>query len=249
MLFPFTHILFARNILGKLNNEIILGAVFPDAVISGFIDHEETHQKNLELYNYLNRTGVFRDFARAAITHGTRPKGLDYFCDEKYIHFERGYAFETSRPLVNKVVKCCNLPEEMGLWKAHNFIEMAVELWIYQQNKSIYNCFAEALEDQNLILALSQMLAPFYDAPAAKVAMSFPVYGEYVIMPEVTPLELANKYAAQTYKKHCIKINVNDTAEVIEEALELIKPSIVEFLEYAKQQVSLELERLTSRNY
>ena len=236
-MFPYTHICFAKDILGDLNNEIILGAIFPDTVIAGFLEHAQTHQRCTDVYNYLTGVGVFRDFSTALITHGTCPKGLDFYCDEKYLDFERGYAFEMARPLISKVVKCCKLPERMGWWKAHNFIEMAAELWVYNNHSDSYKKLAQALDDHNLILALSQQLALFYGISVTKIALSFPIYGEFVVMDEVTPVALARKYGKQTAKKHGINIDVPGAASVIEEALEIVNQTFLDFLQTCQNKV------------
>jgi len=236
-MFPYTHICFAGDILGEVNNEIVLGAVFPDTVIAGFLEHGHTHRQSGAIYNYLNRLGIFNDFAEAVITHGTTPEGMDYYCDEKYLHFEKGYAFEMARPLVDKVVKC-GLPENMGLWKAHNFIEMAADLWLYNKRRDYRNSLEKALEDRDLILGLSQILAPFFNISVGKLVMSFPIYGEFVLTKEITPLELAQKFRKQTAKKHGINIDVHAAANVISEAVELVDESFPDFWHLCEHKVS-----------
>lgn len=243
-MFPYTHICFARDVLGKINNEIILGAIFPDTAISGFIDHKETHRGSAEVYRYFRRLGVFDDFSLGLITHAIDLKGLDYFCDEKYLNYEKGYAFEMARPLVDKVVKCCHLPEQMGWWKAHNFIEMATELWIYQNRTDCHGFLDKALDDLDLILGISHVLAPFYDIPAGKMAMSFPIYGEFVLMEKVTALELAKKYHQQTLKKHQIEIDIQGTADVIEQAVDIVERTLPEFMKFCERHTRSVIENL-----
>jgi hypothetical protein len=236
-LFPYTHICFAGDVLGELNNEIVLGAVFPDTVIAGFLEHAQTHQQCGEIYRYFTEAGLFNNFAAAAITHGTTPEGLDYYCDEKYLDFEKGYAFEMARPLVKKVVKCCRLPDRMGWWKAHNFVEMAAELWLYARRQEYHGYLARALDDRPLIRALSRPLASFYGLSAAQMVESFPIYGECVLIAQVTPLDLAGKYGEQTARKHGIGIDVPAAAEVIEEALGIVDRTFPEFFKTCRQRV------------
>ncbi|MDT3700691.1 MAG: hypothetical protein RO469_14870 [Thermincola sp.] len=236
-MFPYTHICFAKDVLGDLTNEIVLGAVFPDTIIAGFIEHSETHRRCAQLYSYLSRVGLFQNFAKGAITHGSAPQGLDYYCDEKYLDFSHGFAFQQALPLVEKVIKACNLPEEMGLWKAHNFIEMSAELWMYNNRTDCYGYLAKALDDQNLILDLSELLAPFFDVPIGKIAMSLPIYGEYVLLGEVTAPKLAEKYSLQTKKKHGINIDIAAAAEIIEEGLLIVDNTLPEFMTFSVTEV------------
>ncbi len=248
-MFPYTHICFAGDVLGELNNEIVLGAVFPDTVIAGFLEHAQTHQQCGEIYRYFMEAGLFGNFAAAAITHGTMPEGLDYYCDEKYLDFEKGYAFERARPLVDKVVRCCRLPDRMGWWKAHNFIEMAAELWLYHRRQEYHGYLARALDDRPLIWALSRPLASFYGLSAAQMVASFPIYGECVLIAQVTPLDLAGKYGEQTARKHGIGIDVPAAACVIEEALEIVDRTFPEFFETCRQRVRNLIETLNNPEY
>lgn len=237
-MFPYTHICFTKDVLGDLNSELVLGAVFPDTVIAGFLEHGETHRRCAQLHSFLSRVGSFQNFAKAAITHGTSPQGLDYFCDEQYQEFPKGFAFEQARPLVDKVVKACNLPEEMGLWKAHNFIEMGCELWMYNNRQDCYGYLNKALDNRDLILALSELLAPFFDLPVGKIAMSFPIYGEYVLLGEVTAPKLAEKFSLQTKKKHGINIDVPAATDVIEEAFAIVDKTLPEFMAHCTTEVN-----------
>ena len=236
-MFPYTHICFARDILGRLNHEIILGAVFADTVLGGPLEHPDTHRRAGEVFNYLASQGCFRDFALGNITHGIVPAGLDYYCDEKYLNFERGYAFETARPLVDRVIACCNLPEEMGWWKAHNFIEMSTDLLFCREQGDAYHLLREALADKELISRISGFLAGFYKVPAAALAESFPVYGSYVLMDEVTPLALARKFEHQTKHKHNIAIDVPGAARIIEDGLNLTENALPKFWRYCTDKV------------
>lgn len=236
-MFPYTHICFAKDVLGDMTSEMVLGAVFPDTVIAGFLEHSETHRRCAQLHNFLSRVRLFQNFAKAVITHGTTPHGLDYYCDEEYHDFSKGFAFEQARPLVNKVIKACKLPEDMGWWKAHNFIEMGCELWMYNNRQDCYGHLAKALDDRGLILSLSELLAPFFDVPVGKIAMSFPIYGEYVLLGEVTAPKLAEKYGLQTKKKHGINIDVAAAADVIEDALVIVNQSLPEFMAFCTTEV------------
>ncbi len=248
-MFPYTHICFAGDIFGSLNDETVLGAVFPDTVIAGFLEHADTHRRCGDIYKYLAGAGRFTDFAAAAVTHGTVPEGLDYYCDEKYLDFERGYAFEMARPLVDKVIKYCRLPEKMGWWKAHNFIEMAAELWLYESRQEYRGYLARALDNQNLIRDLAQLLAPFYGLTTAKMALSFPIYAECILLDEVTPMCLAGKYGEQTARKHGIKVDVPGAANIIEEALIIVDRTLPDFIQNCRRNVRKLMDALRNREF
>jgi len=236
-MFPYAHICFARDVLGRLNHEIVLGAVFADTVIESPLTHEDTHRRAGELFAYLAGLGRHRDFALGAVTHSVVPAGLDYYCDEKYLHYERGYAFETARPLVPRVISCCRLPEEMGWWKAHNFIEMSAELLIYRQRGEAYHLLRDALADQDRIAGLSKALSDFYQVPPVDLAASFPAYGSHILLDAVTPLTLAEKYNRQMVHKHDISIDITGAASLIDEGQNLVTESLPGFWQHCTKQV------------
>lgn len=236
-MFPYTHICFAKDVLGRLNHEVVLGAVFADTVITGPLAHEDTHRRAGELFEYLARLEWHRDFALGALTHSVVPAGLDYYCDEKYLDFERGYAFETGRTLVSRVISCCRLPEQMGWWKAHNFIEMSTELQFYRRRGEAYHLLRDALAEHELIARLSTALAGFYQASATELAASFPDYGSFVLLNEVTPLSLAEKYDRQMQQKHGISIDVPGAANLIEEGVNLVEVSLPGFWRHCVDRV------------
>jgi hypothetical protein len=178
------------------------------------------------------------------VTHGTTPEGLDYYCDENYQDCGIGYAFKMAAPLVDKVVKHCHLPEEMGLWKAHNFIEMAADLWLYNHFGQYRGLLAQALADRELIIELCKILAPFYDISLGKLSMSFPIYAEFVLLDEVTALGLAKKFNQQTARKHGIEIDIPGATGIIEEAVDMIDQNLPEFLQSSEEKVGALLASL-----
>ncbi len=129
-MYPQTHIYFAEKVLARENDSVALGSVFPDMIIGRYFNHLKAHSRGAEIYRYLRNNGAFSDFRDGVVTHGFDPKGLDYYGDEKYLDYERGYCFERGRPFVLATVMACNIPYEMGWWKAHNIIEMGVELLV-----------------------------------------------------------------------------------------------------------------------
>ena len=150
-MFPVTHIWFGEKVLGELDNQSILGTIFPDMVISGCLDYDTTHKSGWKLYEFFKKEyPEFLGFARGTISHGVDPKGLDYYGDEKYRGIEKGYCFQKAMEIVDKVVGC-SIPKELGLWKAHNFIEMAIEVEIDELNPVAHAKMKAAMKDQRVL--------------------------------------------------------------------------------------------------
>ncbi len=237
-MFPVTHIWFGERVLGKLNNMGILGTIFPDMVISGCFSHEETHRAGWKLFDFLvSKDEYFRPFALGTITHGVNPTGLDYFGDEKFPGGEKGYCFQKAEIIKNKVIEACNIPEEFGLWKGHNFIEMAIEMEIYDKNIDIDYRMKSALADKYEITKISRALAEYYLLNSEDVSHCIDQFGKYVELENPSSSSLAFKYDLQMIKKHGISIDIKKSTKIIEESREIIKEDIFDFFDFAENEV------------
>jgi len=227
-LFPQTHVYFAEKVLGKINDAVALGSVFPDMAIGAGVNRDISHSSGLEMLKFLGADRALRDFAMANITHGVNPDGLDYYGDEKNPPDERGYCFEKGRSLVEATIKACNIPPEMGWWKAHNIVEMGIEMrisasGIYGQH--LYTAF----QNSSLIGIVCDRLAAFFGReplPFVKRMSSFP---SYIDLTCSTAESLAVKYDYQMYYKHSIHVNIAKVAKLISLAAEMVDDDIEDF--------------------
>lgn len=183
------------------------------------------------------------DFARGIITHGISPHGLDYFGDEKYSSCERGYCFEKGRPLVEQTILACNIPSEMGWWKAHNIIEMGIELRISTRG-SYGRAIRQAFNNERLIKQIGDWIQELtgYDRDLLKSQIvSFPGYIEVF---QATAQSLAHKYRIQMFARHRININTAEVAKLIEIAADLVDDDLMDFFHVTNGNVVSVLEEI-----
>lgn len=239
-MFPQTHVYFAEKVLGRRSDAITLGSIFPDILVGTGIDHKRAHSLGLELLTMFHDSGELKDFALGVATHGISPRGLDYFGDEKYPGYELGYCFEKGRPLVARTIEACNLPERMGLWKAHNIVEMGIEMKI--SNRDHYGqVLRRAFNNHKLIAHLAQALAAITGDTGRlkKRIASFPGYIE--VYP-ATAQSLAGKYRIQMYARHKININTAGVARLIEIAADIVDDDLAEFFRTAEEHMQREIK-------
>lgn len=238
-MFPITHIWFGEKVLGELNNMGILGTIFPDMVISGCFSHEMTHRAGWKLFDFLlAKDKAFMPFAAGTITHGVNPTGLDYFGDESFPGGEKGYCFQKAAFIKNEVIEACNIPEEYGLWKGHNFIEMAIEMEIYSENQYINTRMKNALNDVSTIKIIGKALAEFYTLKTEDVINCIEQFGKYVELEKPSPGSLAAKYDIQMKKKHGINIDIVKSEKIIQNSREIIKEDVFEFFSFTENEVT-----------
>lgn len=232
-------------VLGRTSDAITLGSLFPDMIINARINHTMAHSLGKKMLHVVKENHALADFARGIITHGISPQGLDYFGDEKYPGCERGYCFEKGRPLVKQTIEACNIAPEMGWWKAHNIVEMGIELRI--SNQGAYgSAIRQAFGNQELIDQVVDLLAKLtgYNGEGLKTRIAgFPGYIEVF---EATAQSLADKYRIQMYARHRITINTDKVARLIEIAAEQVEDDLADFFSYSQDNVIRQLDELES---
>jgi hypothetical protein len=141
----------------------VLGSIFPDTVIKCCLTYDQTHNIGWGLYDYFSEYAEeYLDFAKAMVTHTVTPKGLDFYGDEEYGSGYKGYCFQKAAAIEKEVIEACNIPDKFGLWKAHNFIEMGIEMNITYTEKELVNIFHKGLADTKLINQLSSHIDKYF---------------------------------------------------------------------------------------
>jgi hypothetical protein len=204
------------------------------------ITHTDSHRRGLELLAFARARVAasapgaheFAAFVVGALTHGSAPHGFDWYSDEAYddpLPDGRGYAFQRAAPLAAETAAACRLPPDLGLWKAHNIIEMACDQRIYAADKTVGERLLVALGDARLVERVAGHLAAFYEKPAARLAASIGNFATWWALPETTALQ-ARIYAHQVEVKHHVA-NVDQAAlaRLIERAEALVAPDRAKF--------------------
>ncbi len=236
-MFPITHIWFSNMVLGYTNHLTILGAIFPDACVSKHLTHDITHKCDWTFFDYImEEKQELSDFAKAVVTHTILPKGLDYYCDEQYMG-SNGYCFQKAVLIVDDVVDACNLPAEYGLWKAHNFIEMAVELEVIKKNPWASQLFSEALCDEYSIKTLESVIESYFGLIPGSMKNSFKRFESFAGITETNSYKLAMQYDFNMQKRHGINIDIGKSSKIIEVCRHIIKKDFMEFISIAEDRV------------
>lgn len=245
-MYPQTHVYFAETILQKQGDTISLGSILPDMLIGCGFSHSEAHSKGIDIYRFIDPESYLKDFGRAVASHGFVPEGLDYYGDEKYQDFEKGYCFEKARPFIEQTVDACNIPPEMGWWKAHNIVEMGVESLIsssYHYSEQIRS----ALNNKGLINDVDQLLHDLWQEKDLNFAVRVQKFAEFVEIEQASPALLARKYHFQMRVKHKVDINIKKVAALIKEAAEKVTVDISDFFRNSSIMVKSNLQKMESR--
>lgn len=242
-MYPQTHVYFAETVLGKQGDIVTLGSILPDMLIGKYFNHNEAHSKGVEIYNFAGKDGLILDFGRAVSTHGFSPKGLDYYGDEKYLDYERGYCFEKARPFIARTVEACNIPAEMGWWKAHNIIEMGVET-IISSTDYYSERIKNALYNRYLINKVDEMLQELWKKNSLNFARRVERFAGFVEIERATAESLAKKYYLQMQFRHHVDIDVKKVAKLINDAAESVILDLKDFFNTTSDMVKNNIRAL-----
>lgn len=245
-MFPLCHIYFANKTINNPSCFAFLGSVCPDIITSEFLRRDITHYNTEDLYKYFRYRGRdMEEFATGAVTHGVDLKGLDYYSDESYPGMNMGYCFEKGRIIENQVVECCNLPDKWGLWKAHNFIEMAFELYVVRHHNWITEKFREIFADDNIIRNVSQELKSYYHISASIFEESFINFSNFFNYSTINESTMMKGYSVQLKEKHGIKnMDIEKAVIQVKRAADIIRPDIDNFFNLTVPRVKQGIETL-----
>ncbi len=210
-MFPIAHAWLLTRLVPEPPLAGYLGCIWPDMLFESPMTHKESHHEGLRLVEHLRAMAPgaardeFRAFVVGALSHGSEPHGFDWLSDESWGGrplAEKGYAFQRGRVIASAAARACGVAEEQGLWKAHNFVEMAFERTLYDANPALGDSLAAACTDDALTRRIGAVLADIF--PYAADALVSPMR----LFPEVAALRPADHgiqaefYAMQVRLKH-----------------------------------------------
>lgn len=242
-LYPQTHVHFAETLIGRESDQVTLGSILPDMLVSNWFKHSEAHSKGAEIYKFLVKNCSLLDFGQAVLTHGFIPKGLDYYGDEKYLDFEKGYSFEKARPFVEKTIEACNIPPEMGWWKAHNIIEMGVELLVGSAG-DYSERLKSAFTNHALVSEVNEMLYTLWPDKDLNFIKRAERFLNFIEVEKPSVESLAQKYRVQMLIKHQTEIDTKKTSHLIYQAAESVTSDIFQFFQNVTGSVKKNIEDL-----
>jgi len=228
--FPIIHTLFAKELIeshlaGSLKRQrqesrlILLGSVLPDIMAAMGSNRNFGHTMGEAFFDYcLGKSSSSIWAALGVISHGIEPFGVDYYADEHWADKGNGWCFLLCEPYVPKVVEYCSLPENFGLWKAHNFVEMSAELTIARQMPEVAGYLLEALDNEAALSVLAEDLHHFTGIKHQVVADTFMSMKRVFALEQVDAPNLAERYARQLQRNYQIQgSNTGKMAGLIEE--------------------------------
>lgn len=239
-MFPVAHGWLLAQVADEPSPAAFLGCVWPDMLFGSPLAHPQSHRSGAGLLAFARSlpAGAERDeftaFVRGVISHGSEPRGFDWYSDDGYGEVApevKGYAFQRGRPLATRTAAACGVAEGQGLWKAHNIVEMAFERPLLQADGRAAASLAAACADADLMARIAEPLARYFGLASAGLAESMRRFAEMVELTPTTLDALAQAYVGQTRYRHPgAQPDASALADLIGEAEELIAADRDEYL-------------------
>ena len=218
-MFTMTHMYFSFEFLDK-NNAVTLGAMFPDTFIFSPLTYQQTHSNAKKLVEFcVANYPQYIQFAQSVLLHET----LDYFGDKNWEGSGVGYCFINGRDLVSDIMRVYDTHDEsFATFKAHNFIEMAIQVLLVDTYPGLPELFREAINDIVLIDGLAGMLGDYYKVDCDVIKRSllrFPTVVEYE---DPSLRNMIAKSNLQTLIKNKKTIDIDEGIKLISQAREIL---------------------------
>ncbi|MGH2516760.1 MAG: hypothetical protein ACRDHP_13995, partial [Ktedonobacterales bacterium] len=206
-MYPLAHAWMLTRLVHTPAPAAYLGCVWPDMRFDGTLSHAQSHRSGAALAAYANTLAdsagavAFRAFVAGVLTHGSEPRGFDWYSDEEYggrQPEDKGYAFQRGKILSADAAAACDVPEYQGWWKAHNLIEIAFERPFCAAHPELGERLAAACADDELIERIASQLAGFFNLSMEKLAAPMRRFREVVLFRPESARAWAPMYALQT---------------------------------------------------
>jgi len=143
---PLAHVYISTRVTGQRSPLLILGSILPDICTTSEqqIGREQIHNSPKEFSEFIDKNyPVLADLGLGVRLHSHVGGGADFYSDD----LEVGYAKLEGAKISRDVAHLLEIPDgDISLVLSHNFIEMAVDLHLYQNQRETWNMYNEGIE-------------------------------------------------------------------------------------------------------
>lgn len=241
-MYPIAHAWLIQRLIPDATSAHFLGCVWPDMLYDSPLTHPQSHRSGRLLVERARSVAdasaaeIVRAFVAGVLSHGSEPRGFDWYCDEEYggqPAAARGFAFQHGLALADETADACGIDRALGWWKAHNIVEMACERPLYTANPALGERLAAACADTALHATTADFLADVLGGVSAD-ALAAPMrrFAGVVELRPASHAALAEVYALQVRLKHPgATPDVAALAELIARAERAIAPEMEDYLD------------------
>ena len=231
-MFSHTHVYTAQKIIGNPGSLLIYGSVLPDIAVTKISDWNTISQKAEDFRSYLaGKDKNYVDLGLGMMLHEFTC-GIDRFTHASF-DGGPGYAFKNSETIIKDVSACCGINPDEAKVIAHNFIEAGVEFLIIKKNPYLPQLLKKSIKEVDMV-RVGKYFSTFYGLSEKETIESMEFYNQFLIREDYSSVEGFVKVWKYMIRQLFGKeIDSNKTAKIIEESIEIVKPSYKDFLSKA----------------
>lgn len=193
-MFPLVHYFVNSQIRADASPLMALGGIFPDIAAAAGMSRDAAHSTGGAFHAWCRKfMPEALPLAEGIAAHGIEPRGVDYYADEHWPGYKKGWCFREGEKYLDEVAAATRLPENLVWWKSHNFIEMGCELIVDRDHPKIKETLLAVLDDAEAIRAASAYLAAYSGLPADKFAAIFAKVPFIFAIADISAEQLAEK--------------------------------------------------------
>jgi hypothetical protein len=225
-MFPIVHYYVNMTVYGLAPPLMALGGLFPNLASGTGLQRDEAHQMGAALCRWCAREAPdMLPLARGVISHGILPYGVDYYADERWPGCEKGWCFAQGKPWIERIAAVTRLPERLGWWKSHNFVEMSYELLTIERCPYIGDNIMAAVNDETLLEYAAEQLNRYTGKEKELISGMFRKAPQIFALQEISPRALAERQDAAFRRRHNVfDADVEGMAALLEEMKEALRP-------------------------
>jgi len=144
---PLSHTYVSTKATNRRTPLLILGSILPDIATTSEqqIGRDQIHNSPKEFANFIEQNySNLSDLGLGVRLHSQIDGGADFYSDDTNV----GYAVLEGAKISEDVASLLEIPDgNVSLVLAHNFIEMAVDLYLYQNQREVWNIYNSGIKD------------------------------------------------------------------------------------------------------
>ncbi len=198
-MFPIVHHYMNLQTQSKVDPFMMLGSLYPDLSSISKIDRDLSHQMGDDFYQWCKQKAPeAKTLAQGVISHGSRPPGIDYYADEYWPGGKKGWCFQKGMPWMAKVAETTHLSSDLIWWKAHNFVEISLELITVAQNPQLPDELVQATANEVTVKETAELLCAYWrekglETKPAQIIEAYKRAPQLYALDQPDPLHMAQK--------------------------------------------------------
>lgn len=230
---PLSHTYVSIKATGQKSPLLILGSILPDISTTSVqqIGRDQIHNSPKEFADFINTNyPLLADMGLGVRLHSQVSGGADFYSDD----LKQGYAKIEGDKISADVANLLEIPRgDVSLVLAHNFIEMAVDLHLYKNQREIWNIYDEGIQGVKTELpAISECMGIYLKLEQGIVLKELNNLIEFLSPQNLTSKEIAVENVALPLIKIRFNKNVSveKTLEIADKALQITEPTYLNYL-------------------